>query len=93
MGEFGDQIQELRRKRKMTVRALAEALGKTPGYLSRVEVRDEIPAPELILTMSEVLKEKPERLLELAKKDLMRRAEQQIEKKTAAALSLYRRSQ
>jgi len=92
MGELGRRIQELRQKRKLTIRALAEAVGKTPGYLSRVETRDEIPAAELLCQMSEVLKEKPETLLDLAKKDLLRRAEDQIEKKSADALNLYRRS-
>jgi transcriptional regulator with XRE-family HTH domain len=92
MGELGARIQELRRKRGMTVRALAESVDKTAGYLSRVETRDEIPAPELICLLSEVLKERPEPLLELAKRDLLKRAEVQIEKKSTDALNLYRRS-
>jgi transcriptional regulator with XRE-family HTH domain len=92
MGELGNRIQFLRHKRGLTVRALAEALDKTAGYLSRVKTREEIPASELICQMADVLKEKPEALLALAKKDLLRRAEQQIERKSTDALNLYRRS-
>jgi len=92
MGEFGKRIQALRQKRGVTVRALAEAVGKSPGSLSRVETPDEVPAPELICVLGQVLKEKPEVLLELAKADLLRRTQQQIEKKSAEALNLYRTS-
>ena len=92
MGRLGKHIQTLRQKRSMTVRALAEAVGKTPGYLSRVEARDEIPSPELICMIGSVLKEKPEALLELSKLDLMQRTEERIEKNAAEALQLYRRS-
>jgi len=92
MGRLGKHIQTLRRKREITIRALADAVGKTPGYLSRVEARDEIPSPDLICSISEVLQEKPEKLLDLAKMDLMQRTEHQIERKASEALSLYRRS-
>jgi transcriptional regulator with XRE-family HTH domain len=92
MGRLGKYIQSLRRKRDITVRALADAVGKTPGYLSRVETRDEIPSPEFICSISDLLREKPEVLLDLAKLDLMQRTKEQIERKASEALSLYRRS-
>jgi transcriptional regulator with XRE-family HTH domain len=92
MGRLGRHIQSLRRKRELTIRDLGEAIGKTPGYLSRVEVRDEIPSPDLICSISDVLQEKPETLLDLAKQDLMQRMREQIERKASEALSLYRRS-
>ena len=92
MGELGKHIQGARQKRGLTVRALAEAMGKTAGYLSRVETRDEIPSPELICRLGDVLKEKPETLLRLAKEDMMKRTKEQIEKKSKEALTLYRRS-
>ena len=92
MGEFGKHVQSLRRARGMTVRALADAVGKTAGYFSRVEGRGEIPSPELICAISDVLKEKPERLFKLAKADLLQRTEEQIERKTSEALSLHRRA-
>ncbi len=92
MGELGDVIQSLRHKNCLTVRALAEAVGKTAGYLSRVETKDEIPAPELICVLADALGEKPETLLELAKRDVLQRTEQQIDKKSTDALNLYRRS-
>lgn len=92
MGQLGQQIQFLRRKRGLTVRALADAIGKTAGYVSRIESRDEIPSAELICAISDVLRVKPESLLESAKTDLLQRAEEQIERKASEALSLYRRS-
>ena len=76
----------------MTVRALAEAVGKTPGYLSRIESRDEVPAPDLICVLSDVLSAEAQMLLDLAKKDLLERTEQQIQRKNSQALNLYRRS-
>jgi transcriptional regulator with XRE-family HTH domain len=82
----------LRQKRNLTVRALAEKLGKTPGYLSRVEAREEIPAPDLICRIAEELNETPEALLDLAKHDLMDRTKDQIERKSSEALNLFRRS-
>lgn len=92
MGRLGKHIQTLRQQRSMTLLALAETVGKTSGYLSRVEARDEIPSPELICLISDVLKERPETLLALAKSDVLQRTEEQIEKKSADALSLFRRS-
>jgi len=93
MGELAKHIHSLRQKKGITVRALAQIVGKTPGYLSRVETRDEVPAPELICVIADALGGVPETLLDLAKHDLIRRTKQQIEKKSADALSLYRRSQ
>jgi transcriptional regulator with XRE-family HTH domain len=92
MGGLGKHIQATRQKRGFTVRALADAIGKTAGYLSRVETRDEIPSPELICQLGDILAEKPERLLRLAKEDLMKRTKEQIEKKSEEALILFRRS-
>ena len=91
MGEFGKRIFELRMAKGLTIRSLAELLGKSPGYLSRVETKDEIPAAELICQLADALGTSPEPLLELAKVDLIRRTEQQIEKKSSEALQLYRR--
>jgi transcriptional regulator with XRE-family HTH domain len=92
MGRVGLKIQSLRQKHSITIRALAEAVGKTAGYLSRVETRGEIPSPELLCQIAEVLKEEPETLIGLAKQDQLQRVEEQIEQKATEALSLYRRS-
>lgn len=92
MGQLGKHIQELRRKHEMTVRALAEAVKKTPGYLSRVETRDEIPSPDFICVLSECLGEKPEVLLRLARTDLVQKTKEHIDRKASVALTLYRRS-
>lgn len=92
MGSLGDHIHALRRRRGLTVRALAEAIGKTAGYLSRVETRDEIPSAELICRLGDALHEKPEVLLALSKTDVLQRTATQIEKKNTEALALYRRS-
>lgn len=92
MGRLGKHIQSLRQERSITVRALADAVGKSAGYLSRVEARDEIPSPDLICLISDVLQEKPEKLLDLARQDLMQRTGEQIERKASEALSLFTRS-
>lgn len=92
MGVLGKYLQQARQKRGMTVRALAEEIKKSAGYISRIEVRDEIPSSELLCQISMVLGEKPEILLDLAKSDLLCRAKKQIEQKSSEALSLFRRS-
>jgi len=92
MGRLGKHIRSLRQRRGITASWLAEVLGKTPGYLSRVERREEIPSAELLCCMSAILHEKPDVLLELAKSDLLRRTEEQIDRKASEALRLYRRS-
>lgn len=92
MGRFGKQIRLLRQKRNLTVRALADAIGKSAGYISHIEVRDEIPSAEMICTISDVLHVKPQTLLAIARADLLQQTEEKLDKKASEALTLYRRS-
>ena len=76
----------------MTVRELAKMVGRTPGYISRVEARGEIPSAALICQLADVLLCSAAGLLDAARVDLLRRTEYQIRRKHAEALTLYRRS-
>ena len=88
MATLGQQIRLLREKAGFTVRAFAEELGKTPGYISRIEGRGEMPSPELLCQKLDV---EPEKLLELAKQAQMERAAEDIEAKQQQALNLFRK--
>ena len=76
----------------MSVRQLAATLEKTPGYISRIEARGEIPTPELLMQIAEVLHGSGERLLELAKSDEVTEAKSEIEDRYNSALLLFRKS-
>ena len=53
MTSFGILIKQSRENRGLTVRALADAIGKSPGYISRIEVRGEIPSVELVVELAD----------------------------------------
>ncbi len=91
MASFGILIKQSRENRGLTVRALADAIGKSPGYISRIEVRGEIPSVELVVELATVLKEDAERFLECAKSDSMERATNEVETKYQDALALFRK--
>ncbi|HEX4128948.1 MAG TPA: helix-turn-helix transcriptional regulator [Pirellulales bacterium] len=91
MSVLSERIRELREQKNLTVRRFADALEKTPGYISRVEGRGEIPSPELLCKMAKVLGAKPEELLELAKESQLRRVEEDIRARHSAALNLFRK--
>lgn len=74
-----------------TVRQFADRIGKTPGYVSRMEVRGEIPSPELLCEIAEIHKVRPEELLQLAKQSQLEKVEKLIDGKQASALSLHRK--
>lgn len=91
MSPLGETIRNLREKAGLTVRALAAALEKSPGYISRVEGRGEIPSPELLCKIADQLGVSPEKLLELAKQIQLERTAEDIEAKQRNALNLYRK--
>ena len=92
MNDLGKRLRELRRDRDLTVREFAHEIDKSPGYVSRIEARGEIPSPELICQITEFYAVTPEELLELAKAGHMDRVEQDLEVKHQEALALFRRS-
>ncbi len=90
--ELGAWIRNLRRTEGLTVRQLASAVRRTPGYISRVEARGEIPSPELICRLADALGAAPGYLLNLAESDVVARKKRDIQTKHKTALELYRRS-
>lgn len=88
----GKRLKERRCQRTLTVREVASRLKKTPGYISRVETRGEIPSPNLLCQFAEVLGLAPEDLLGLAKLDVLERTQVEVERKHTQALSLFRSS-
>lgn len=91
MNSFGILIKQSRENRGLTVRALADAIGKSPGYISRIEVRGEIPSVELVVELATALGRDAERFLECAKNDAMERATNEVEIKYQDALALFRK--
>ena len=88
---FGEKIKEMRQKKKMTVYDLADGIGKTPGYISRIEARGEIPSPEIIPILADVLGGNTEELFRIAKENKTEQVTQTVAKKFDNALSLYRK--
>ncbi len=76
----------------MTVRALAAALDKTPGYISRIETTDEVPSPELICRIASALDVEPDELLRLARGQTIKQVEADLAERHNNALQLFRRS-
>lgn len=64
---FARRLRRLRTERGLTVRDLAKAIGKSAGYIAKIEARGEIPTPELTCELARVLNADPAQLLELAK--------------------------
>ena len=90
---LGAYIRQLREQQGHSVREFAALLGKSAGYISRIEARGEIPAPELICRIAELLKGDLNEMLILAKNSQLARTEKEIDEKQASALALYRKQQ
>ena len=88
MAGFGVLIKRSRENLGLTVRALADAIGKSPGYISRIEVQGEIPSVDLVVELAAALEGNVEEFLESAKNDSMARAVREVEAKYRDALSL-----
>jgi transcriptional regulator with XRE-family HTH domain len=86
------RLRDLREKAGLGLREAAKKLRISPGYLSRIEGRGEIPAPELLCRMAGEYGCDVEELLELAKQAQLKAVEQQIDSKQSEALKLFRRS-
>ncbi len=64
MKSFGERLRELRRKKEISQRDLADQIGVDFSYISKVE-NDRLPPPaaDTILKLSRVLEASPEELL------------------------------
>ena len=91
MDSLGQRLRELRERRGLTVRQVAERIEKSPGYVSRIEVRGESPSPELLCVIADVYGVAPTKLLDLAKRCYLERTERDVEAKNRSALVLHRR--
>jgi transcriptional regulator with XRE-family HTH domain len=89
---FAQKIRELRKKKGLSVYDLATAIKATPGYISKIEARGEIPSPKTIITLAEALGIDAENLLEIAKAEKGEQVKQNIEKKYDDEFSLYRKT-
>lgn len=89
---LGERLKELRIATGLSVRDAASQLSKSPGYISRLEVRDEVPSPELLLAMAQLYGAEFEQLLVLAKKTQLDQAAREIDARQASALNLYRKA-
>jgi HTH-type transcriptional regulator, competence development regulator len=70
--KFGQKIRDLRRTKKMGQRALADAVGVSHTYISKIENHrldfGDYPSNELIVKLAEALDADPDELLVLAEK-------------------------
>ena len=91
--ELGHLIQKLRKGKNWTVKEFIEKLGEqqvSPAYMTKVEVYGEIPSPELICKMADVLGGSQKQLLDLAKEHKVFRFEKALEEKYQKAVGMYR---
>jgi len=92
MGALGQKLRELRTARSLTIQQVADAVRKTPGYISRVETRDEVPSAELLVEIAQLFNSDPADLLRLAKDAQLGRVERDINVRHEQALELYRKA-
>ena len=95
---FGELIQNKRRKKGWTVKEFIEELGEigkkgkriSPAYITKIEVHGEIPNPEVICKMANVLNYDVDELLKCAKQHKMDKFSNTLKKKYDKAFELYR---
>lgn len=75
---FGREVKRLRAESGVTVRELATRLGKSVGYIGKMEAQGEVPTPELIHKLAAVFDQDPEVLLSLAQQSLLAEAQRNI---------------
>lgn len=92
MRSLGAKLRDLRVEGGHTVREFADFVGKSPGYISRIEGRGEIPSAELLCVIAEVYEIDAQELLELAKRNQLHRIEREIKSKQESALALHRKA-
>jgi len=89
-------IKAERAKRNWTVKHFTEklrpAVGKnlSPAYITRIEQYGEVPSPELLCIIAEILELDLEKLMELARETKVRRFDESLEKKYREAVGLHR---
>lgn len=90
---FSDIIRGARKKKGWSVYDLADAIGvKSPGYISRIEARGEIPSPEMILKMAKALGIDEEELFRVAADEKSNEVSRIIKKRYENVLAFYRKT-
>lgn len=89
---FAQRIRELRKAKSWSVYELASAIGvKSPGYVSKIEARGEIPSPDMIVRLAHALGAEGRELFDLAKRDKGQQLAHTINKKYDEGYALYRK--
>ena len=83
-------VRDCRRKKGLSVKDLAEKMTVTPGYISRIEVRGEIPSPDVIIKLAGVLGMDAEALVEAAKAEKVEQVSETVGRRFDEAIALYR---
>jgi len=82
---FGREVKRLRVERGLTARDLATKLGKSVGYIGKIEVEGEVPTPDLISELARVFGEEAQALFSLANESVLTRLKQEIDRRYPAA--------
>ncbi len=85
----GDQIREARERLGWTQSALAERVGVTPSYITKVEQDTALPGYELLLQLANVLVLDGERLLAQMERSRQERSGQRIRTRGAGVRNVY----
>jgi transcriptional regulator with XRE-family HTH domain len=88
---LGQKLRFLRGEAGFSVRDAAQSLGKSPGYISRIEARGELPSVELIHALAVLYKADQMELLELWKQQQLKTFKQELERKHSDAIRLFRK--
>jgi chromosome partitioning protein len=83
---FGRELKRLRAERNLTVRDLAEAIGKSVAYVAKIEVEGEVPSGEVICDLARVLNASPAEMLRVAKEVRLASVARQIDREYTQAM-------
>jgi chromosome partitioning protein len=86
---LGRELKRLRADEGLTARDFASRLGKSVGYVGKIEAQGEIPTPELIVEIARVLDTPADTLIELAKQSLLAQVEREINARYSKALRTH----
>jgi chromosome partitioning protein len=75
---FGRELKRLRAEHGLTVRDLSSRIGKSVGYIGKIEAQGEVPNPELIRKIADLFRSDPQPLLALARESRLAEAERNI---------------
>jgi transcriptional regulator with XRE-family HTH domain len=85
---FGSTIREARERLGWTQKALAERIGVTPGFITKLENDQALPSLDLVLALANALLVDRDTLLELCNRARQERAGQRIRTRGSAASAI-----